>query len=178
MTRFDIHNLIGYQLTWFACIGGAGAGMAWPGPVAVALFAAWHFRSSPSRQADLRLVAACIAVGLVLDTLWVQLGLLRFAAAWPSLELAPVWIMASWVAFALTLNHSFAALGRRPLLAATLGLVGAPLAYRAADRLWQAVELAPGYAAPLAIGIAWAVVLPALGWLAQMQRMPVAEAAR
>lgn len=164
-------NALGYQATWIAAVVGAGLGWWWAGPAICALFVAWHFRATPWPAADLRLLGLAVLVGFVVDTLWLQGGLLRFAAAVPSPDWAPVWILALWAAFALTLNHCLGALQGRPWLAAALGLVGGPLAYWIAARTWSAAELlAPPWTVLACIGVAWAVLTPLLLGLAARWR--------
>ena len=81
-----------------------------------------------------------------------------------------------WGAFALTLNHCLRFLQDRPVLAASLGLVGAPLAYLFASRSWSAVELLAPVGSLVAIGLAWAVLTPAMLWLAGRLRADAAAA--
>ena len=76
-------TLLGYQATWFAAVIGAGQGLWWPGAAAAGLFALWRLSVSPHRLLEARLVLVALAVGLVLENLWVRSGLLDYAAAWP-----------------------------------------------------------------------------------------------
>ena len=55
---------------------------------------------------------------------------MRFASA-GSLPIAPFWMLALWIAFATTLNHSMRWLMHRPVVAAIGGAVFGPLAYLA-----------------------------------------------
>jgi hypothetical protein len=93
--------------------------------------------------------------------------MLVYAAPFPSAQFAPVWIIALWMSFALTLNHSLAWLKSHPALAALLGAIGAPLAYWAAARGWGALAFAAQPALALGmLAVAWAILAPALFWLA------------
>ena len=156
-------NAISFQLVWIAAVGGAAQGWWWAGPLAVLLFAAWQIPASRTRRADLLLCLIAAAIGFALDSLWTMSGLMRFATPVPSPLFAPVWIVALWVGFALTLNHSLAALKSRLALAAALGAIGGPLAYAIAAHAWSAVDLgaAPG-ASLLALAFGWAVATPLL----------------
>jgi hypothetical protein len=88
---------------------------------------------------------------------------MKFEAAVPWPGLAPVWMVALWTSFALTLNHSLAFLQARPMLSTLLGAVGAPLAYWAAGRGWDAVQFPLGVAPMLATtAIVWALLMPLL----------------
>lgn len=168
-------NLVGFQLVWMAAVGGAAQGWWWAGPAALALFAGWQLAVSPMRRSDLRLMALCAALGLAIDSLWVQAGFMRFDAALPDPRLAPVWIVAMWVGFALTVNHSLAGLKPLPWLGALLGLLGGPLAYWAAESAWGAVEISHSPWPFLALGVAWALVTPLLLHLGEHwnRRLPV-----
>ena len=149
-------NVVGFQAVWLASVGGAGAGLAWAGPLAAGLFAALMLRYGGKARADLRLLAVALPLGLLLDSLFAASGWLVYAEAWPWASLAPVWIWSLWVGFALTLNHSMAFLRDRPLAAVALGAVGGPLAYWTAAGAFEAVS----FGAP----VAWVVGALALGW--------------
>lgn len=156
-------NVVGFQAVWLASVAGAGAGLAWAGPLAAALFAALMLRYGGKARADLRLLAVALPLGLLLDSLFAASGWLVYAEAWPWASLAPVWIWSLWVGFALTLNHSMAFLRERPLAAVALGAVGGPLAYWTAAGAFEAVS----FGAPVAwvigaLAVGWAVVLPLL----------------
>ena len=156
-------NAISFQLVWIAAVGGAARGWWWAGPMAVALFATWQIPASRIRRADVLLCLIAAAIGFALDSLWTVSGLMRFATPAPSPLVAPVWIVALWVGFALTLNHSLAALKSRLVLAAALGVIGGPLAYAIAARAWDAVDLgATPAAALLALALGWGIVTPLL----------------
>jgi hypothetical protein len=159
-------NAIAYQATWIAAIAGAAAGYGWVGPVAALAFAAWQLPRSHKLRADLALIGCALALGFVLDSLFARGGVLRYAAAVPWPDLAPAWILALWVSFALTLNHSLAYLQRHLQLAALLGAIGAPLAYSAAERSGALAFSATPSFALLLLAVCWAVLAPALCALA------------
>jgi|HubBroStandDraft_6_1064221.scaffolds.fasta_scaffold35119_3 hypothetical protein len=155
-------NLLGYQLVWFLAVYGAGAGRAWPALAAAALFALWQLAGSATPRDDLRLIGIGLGCGVLLDGLLARLQLLHYAAAAVALPPggAPLWILALWVAFALTLNHSLRWLRGRVLRAALLGLLGGPLAYLAAARLAGAVSfVAPAWHALTVLALGWAGAL-------------------
>ncbi|HWG10910.1 MAG TPA: DUF2878 domain-containing protein [Rhodanobacteraceae bacterium] len=159
--------LIAYEIVWFAAVIGAGHGMAWPGVLGALLFA-WRLVVSPRRDVELRLTVAALLLGGVLETLWVGAGLVRYAAPWPLPE-TPAWLMALWLAFALTIVPLFGYLHARPWLAAVFGAIGGPLAYLGAARGWHAVLLPlPAWRTLAALAIGWAIALPLLCTLAQL----------
>ncbi len=170
-------NLILFQLCWIAAVGGAGLGYWWAGPVAAVVFAAVVLKTSRWPRADMELAGLAAVVGFVVDSAYVNFGLLQFAAPVPTPHLAPIWIVAMWVSFALTLNHSLSFLKGRPLMAFVFGLIGGPFAYYVAAQKFGAAQLT---AAPmtvyLTLAVAWGLVTPILMGLAT-RRVPVTEVA-
>lgn len=163
---FRLANLLGYQAVWFASVYGAGAGLPWLGPLAAGLFASLHLQFSPTRRSDLRLLAVALLLGFGVDSAFAAGDVLDYASPWPSESLAPLWILAMWAGFALTLNHSMGFLKGRLHWAAAFGFIGGPLAYWGAERAFAAVSVpGEGLMALAMLGVAWAVVLPGLYWL-------------
>jgi hypothetical protein len=103
-----------------------------------------------------------IVVGLVVENAVAAMGFVTFR---PDIGIgaAPLWLLALWAAFGVTLPATVAMLGARPVSKSlALALLGAPLAYWAGHRL-QALTLAdPLWHALLAYGIAWMGAMPAL----------------
>lgn len=158
-------NLIGFQLVWLSTVAGAGMGLWWPGLLVLAVFAAWQLGCSHCPKADLKLMLVAVTLGLLVDSAWIWLGLLNFASPLPWTWLAPIWILVLWAGFALTLNHSMAGLRSHPVLAVAFGALGGPLAYWIAASAWKAATVAEGPWPYLAIGLAWALMTPALLYL-------------
>jgi hypothetical protein len=160
-------TLAAYEAVWFAAVIGAGHGLCWPGVVATLAFATWRLTVSAHRRVEWRLLAVALLLGLILENLWVRSGLLGYAAPWPWAT-APAWLIALWLAFALTIVPLFGYLHARPLLATLLGALGGPLAYLGAARGWHAVRLpVPAWPALLALAAGWAMAMPLLATLAR-----------
>lgn len=160
-------TLLAYQATWFAAVIGAGHGLWWPGVAAAVLFAAWRLAVSDHRRLELQLVLAALALGLGLETLWVRSGLLEYRAGWAWLD-APGWILALWLAFALTVLPLLGYLQRHLGLAALFGAIGGPLAYWGASRGWGVARFPdPAWHGLLALAVGWALAMPLLAWLAR-----------
>lgn len=155
-----------YELAWLVSVEGAGRGHAWPGVVAVSLFATWRLATSRTRTVDVRLVVVALGLGLLLEVTWTGAGLLQYAAPWPR-PVAPAWLLALWAAFALTVVPLLRYLHERPRLAAALGAVGGPLAYLGAARGWHALAMStPAWRPLLALALGWALAMPLLTSLA------------
>jgi hypothetical protein len=163
-------NMLGYQLVWLCTVIGAAHGQALPGVVGALFFAIWQLTVSRQRGVELRLMLVALVLGLLLDGSLARSGWLGYAApapAWPPGG-APVWILALWLAFALTLTQSLAFLQARRWLAALFGAIGGPLAYAGAAHGWAAVSFAPpAWRALLALALGWGVAMVLLAGLAR-----------
>lgn len=161
-----LFNLVGFQAVWLSCVIGAGNGDWRIGVLAAAAFALLVLAFGGSRQRDLRTLAVALPIGFVMDSVLVKSEWLRYASAFPWADWAPLWIMALWLAFALTLNHSLRAVYRNRLYTFLFGLLGGPLAYGIAAVRFEAMtvehRLIPSL---LLIGAVWGIGFSAIRWL-------------
>jgi hypothetical protein len=164
----SVAEWVGFQFVWFTCALGAAQGWSAPGIIAASLFIATVLAMKRRTLSECLTILACGAVGLVAESVLVSAGFVRFAASWPSSQLAPAWIVALWLAFGVTLPGLAALLGHRLFIKGSFsGLVAGPLAYWAGERL-GALEIAAGAQLTyLAIGLIWAIALPFLLLLQQ-----------
>lgn len=155
-------NAIGFQLVWFVTVLGAAGGLAWAGPAALLVFATVQLRLAARPRYDLAAMAVFAAAGLLIDSAWAMLGAVRYAAAWPFAQLAPIWLVTLWAAFALTIGHSLAWLRPRQGLAALFGLLGGGFSYWVGARLGAVEPAIPAWLYGGVVGLCWAVALPVL----------------
>jgi len=160
-------NVLGFQIVWCSAVGGAARGWWWAGPAALLLFAAWQLAVSRWRAADTWLMLFAAGLGFAVDTLWVQLGWIEFRSSLPWTTAAPVWIVAMWMGFALTLNHSLSALKPHLAIAVAFGAVGGPLAYWIAGSLWGAALIDRTWLPYLGLALSWGLITPFLLRLAE-----------
>lgn len=152
-------NLVGYQLVWLAAVIGAARAQPMLGVATAAIFVVAQLLVSRSRKADAMAMLLALVLGMAIDGGLQASGLLRYASPQPGL-FAPVWILAIWAAFALTLNHSLAFLHGRAGLATLLGAIGAPLAYVGAARGSGVVAFTqPAWLGLLAVALGWALAM-------------------
>lgn len=157
-----VANAVGFNIVWAVTVFGAAAGLAWAGPAALLVFATVQLRTAARPHYDLAAMAVFATAGLAIDSAWSLSGALSYAAPWPSAQFAPLWLVALWASFALTLGHSLAWLRPRPVLAGLFGLLGGGFSYWMGARL-GAVELnIPGWAYGAGVGVCWAIALPVL----------------
>ena len=83
-------------------------------------------------------------------------------------------MLALWVAFATTLNHSLRWLMRRPIVAALAGAVFGPVAYLAGEKLGALSLPAPAIALPM-LAAAWCVAMGLFALVLRPAREPAAQ---
>lgn len=172
----QLGNYVGLQALWLVAVSSAARGRVWPTLLALALFALYQLWPTRRARGDWQLLLAAVALGLLLDTTLAAGDWVRYAAPWPGSVLAPAWILALWLGFALTLNHSLATVMQRPWLAVVLGAVFGPLSYWLAESSWQAIELlAPQRSAVLALAIGWGAACGLLSLYARRLARPAFE---
>ncbi|KAB7763839.1 DUF2878 domain-containing protein [Xanthomonas maliensis] len=175
----QLGNYLGLQVLWLVAVTGAARQRLWPTLLVLAVFGLYQLWPSRRARGDVALSFAAFALGLLLDTLLAAGDWVRYAMPWPDSVLAPAWILALWVGFALTLNHSLATVMQRPWLAIVLGAVFGPLSYWMAQRGWQAVSLRPPlWHAVLAVGLGWAVACGLLSLYARQLARPWSDSAQ
>jgi hypothetical protein len=168
-------NFIGYQLAWFAVVAAAGNGRPWLAAAPAAAFIAAQLALSRQRVLDLRLLGVAAGLGLVVDGALSASGWLLYAAPAPALPAggAPLWILALWTSFSLTLTRSLAWLCGHPGWAMALAGLGGPLAYWSAARGFHAVRFVPpSYRAVTALAAGWALAISLLFLLIRRWNRP------
>lgn len=144
MSWHVVINAVLFQLTWFAAVlGGSVVAAAACALLSIHLF----FRDS--LKADCTIGAITAALGLGLDTLWIQLNVLDFAGA----VVAPPWIVVLWAALGLSMNHSMAWFVIRPLPGAILAAACAPVSYLSGAALGGVIV--PDSAMLGVVAVAW-----------------------
>lgn len=176
-----IANFLLFQFAWFVSVLGAANSMPWAGPAAVGLVVAVHLRLAERPASELLLVGVCGLIGTIFDSLLVTTGWVAYASGQFTPGMAPYWIITMWMSFATTLNVSLDWMHGRPLLAAVAGCVAGPLTYLAGARL-GGIELVDDIRALLALGMGWALLMPALLSLSRkfdgMSSQPAIQASR
>ena len=162
MNKKLILNALGFNVVWFAWALGVPVNQLIVPAFLSILLIGWHLKTSHCAKHDLQLIAISLATGLVFDTALQLLNLAQFAAtnSKPLEGLQPWWMAFMWMAFACTLNHSMAWLGRlRWFLSALVSGVFGYLSYAGAAKL-GGLQIASGYAPIVVLFGFWALFLP------------------
>lgn len=154
-------NAVAFKLAWLSAM--TGGAKALPGLVIIGVFAAIaiHLWRAAEPRRELTLVVLTGLIGLAWDSVMVAAGWLVYPNGIIVPGLAPYWIIAIWMLFATTLNVTFRWLHGRLALAAVMGAFFGPMSYLAGAAA-GAVELVEPLAALLALGMAWALLMPGL----------------
>lgn len=162
-----LFNFLAFEAAWFCAVtgGATGRGLLLSLPV-LAVVAIHLFLNRERLRAEMGLILAVTLFGVLLEAGFMGAGLIRYAWTLEGQALPPIWIAALWFGFGTLPNASLAWLKGRWFLQAVLGAVAGPLTY------WTGVKLGaatlPGDGGGLfAIGLAWALALPAIFLLAE-----------
>lgn len=164
--RAQALNLLAFQIGWWTVVLSAAAGMPSLGMAVVGALLILHLRRVRPYPGEALLIILTALIGLALESLLQASGWVTYAGDGPTAWLAPLWMVALWANFAMTLNVSLPPLRNRPGLAAVLGAVGGPAAY------WGGAELgAMTFVEPVSslaiLALAWALLTPLLLALAR-----------
>lgn len=167
-------NLILYKIGWFGAVTLAAAGRPWAGVPLLLTLIGIHLRLVPDWRIEARLIAACAALGAVVDSLQIQAGVLAFEGGHVVAGLAPAWIILMWAQLGTTLRYCVRFLQGRYLLAALLGAVAGPLSFYGGASM-GAVTLHPDpRVAVTSLAVAWVIAMPFMMWLAGPRQQPAA----
>ena len=164
-----IWNFVLFQAAWFACILGAAHQQI---SIAIGVSAVcigiylWLHANAVS---EYKFLLKALIYGLVVDTLLIQLGWIRFESPWPSVAISPIWMWALWLVFATTLKESMAWLQGKYALGAGLGAIAGPLCYEAGVRLGAAQWPNPEIQVfgLIYLAVVWALAMPILLYFSQ-----------
>ncbi len=159
-------NLVLYKVGWVSGVVTAAAGYPAVGMLVIGGLIAVHCWLATSWRGELRLVVACGALGLVVDSLQTAGGVLNFPASQSAGWLAPAWIVMMWMQMGTTLRYCLRFLQGRYLLAAALGAVGGPLSFATGERMGAVVLHQSPWVAMGSLAVTWALAMPFMTWMA------------
>ncbi|MDP4546266.1 MAG: DUF2878 domain-containing protein [Marinobacter sp.] len=150
-------NFLLFQTGWLVCV-------LYPSLAAsllALLFVIIHLLLvSTQRGAELRFIAVGVFLGSLMDSLWLNAGILGIETP-DAIQISPVWLVAIWALFMTTLCHSLNWVAKRAWLPFVLAPCAGSFAYWSASKL-GAVTL-PNHAVSLVvIGAGWLVLFPLL----------------
>lgn len=160
-----IANFVLFQVSWFACVLSGAAGKPHYGIAVIALVVALHLGRARRPAVEALLLTIAATIGAVWDGLLAGFGWLVYPSGIFAHWVAPSWIIAMWLGFAMTLNVSMRWLRGRYALAFLFGGIGGPLAFLAGSRL-GGVSFPDPLVAMAVLSAGWSAITPTLVWLA------------
>ena len=161
-----IFNILGFKLSWWACVLGATSDLEYIGPLSMLLFLILHFYLNSPNNAEIKLVVIFAFVGTLIDTLMASSGMLSYNGLYgQDIIIAPLWITAMWCGFAAMVNHSMAWLKGRWVLSFLLGGILGPLAYSAGEKLGAIYFNDDLLDITIMLVFVWGVSIPLIYWV-------------
>lgn len=152
-----------FQIAWLACALGAGHGSAVPGLLAGLTATALHVALDRERRASWLVPLAAAFIGAVCESIVVGLGWISYSVSTPAIGLAPVWIVALWLAFGTTIAVVRGLISPNALIkSALIGALITPWSYVLGQRMGALVLADPLWPGLLALAIMWGAALPLL----------------
>jgi hypothetical protein len=162
-----LFNFLAFEAAWLAAVTGGAAGRGTLMSLAVVAVVAIHLALNRVRlRSELLLILAVTVFGVLIEAGFMGAGLIRYAGTAEGQMLPPIWIAALWFGFATLPSASLAWLKGRWRLQVLLGGLFGPLTYWGGEKL-GAATIPDGGGALFAIGVAWALALPAIFLMAE-----------
>lgn len=155
-------NAMLFNLVWLACVAGSAKQLLWPAIISCIILAIYQLSPTRRHPNDIKLIYVSMLLGVIVDTIWIQMGYMDFTDKRPFQFLAPAWIIILWVGFGLTINHSLKWLTLHPLLPALTGAIAAPLTYFGGIKIGAVEYTASVAEVSTGLAIVWALALTLL----------------
>ncbi len=156
----NIFNILGFQLAWWTCVLGVQKGYLYFGPAVMAFYLAVHLFLTGRNRSEINFIIAVGLVGLLVDTAFLQSSFIYYEGLTLS-SLAPLWIVAMWLGFSATLNHSLAWLDGKWFYSFLMGAVFGPLSYIAGYK-FGAINFKISLISITILSMVWGLVIPIL----------------
>ena len=164
-TLFKIGNFVAFYLIWFAALFGARLDIIWLGPMTAIAYGIFHFLAQKEYKTELKFAIFVTILGTCIDTMNMHFHVFTITVVNHIAPIVPLWLIAIWASFGLTLKNSMSWLHGRYWLAAACGSIAAPLSYFAGERV-NVMAFPNFYGSMLTLAILWMLLTPALIWLA------------
>ena len=113
------------------------------------------------KPGDLLAGCALLAIGLVLDTIWIQLGWINHQVAWPFAGFCPLWLATLWFTVGVDFRMSLGWAHRRWLIGILATGLSGPSSYWGGAALGVAIiPTSTAWAFALGLFITWAIIFP------------------
>ncbi len=156
----NLFNILGFQFSWWSCVLGVKYGWPYFGPCTMFFFLMVHYHFFKFNQMELTFIIVTGFIGAIIDTIFLKSDLINYYGLTFG-SIAPFWIIAMWLGFAATINHSLAWINKRWIIAFIMGAVFGPLSYLAGIK-FNALYFDQTLFNLLILSLVWGLVIPAL----------------
>ena len=161
-----IYNIVGFQVSWWACVLGVKYGMPYIGPAIMLIFLLIHFFFFSIGPHELKLVFIFALFGTLIDSFFAFSNMLSYKGTYaPDLLIAPLWITAMWCGFCSTVNHSLAWLKNRWVSAFLLGAIFGPLSYITGQKFGAIYFNSDLVTVNTILALVWGLSIPLIYWV-------------
>ena len=158
-----IFNVVGFKLSWIACVLGSASGYVYLGPAIMAAYIFANTRLLGIQRAELLFIFSAAFIGTIIDSFKASTGFITYAGGYTNISwIAPLWITALWLGFAATMNHSLRWLKDSSLRAIFIGAIFGPLAYIGGSKIGGITLNYPLPVTIFVLSIIWGTVVPSL----------------
>lgn len=155
-------NYLFFYVGWAYCMYQASLGHPFQSFIVVVPILIFHLITVNSPLAELFIIISISMVCTLFDSLMLIFGFIHYSAGISSFPwMAPPWLTAIWMLFAMCLNHSLSWLRSIPFFAAIMGSAAVVICYIGANKV--GVIYFPGrenISALLLIAIFWMLFFP------------------
>ena len=162
MLTVRLLNFVLYQVGWLACVLGAAFARPWLGIAIALILVAMHLWLATDRPNQVKILAIATAIGLLVDSFLLALGVFSFPNGYVVAWLPPVWMSVLWMQFATTFRYCLEWLSGQYAVSAFLALVGAPLAFLGGERVGAVSFSPPRFSHLIMLATVWCVAMPVL----------------
>ena len=161
-----IVNVLGFKISWWACVLGATSGSEYLGPIAMAIFLALHFNFNVSNNSEIKLILIFAVVGTLIDTLMAYTKLIGYVGLYSDdTIIAPMWITAMWCGFAAMANHSLAWFKDKWSFSFLFGFIGGPMAYIGGEKIGAIYFNSGLLEVSVMLAVVWGGSIPLMFWV-------------
>ncbi len=161
-----LFNIIGFQVGWWACVLGVQNGYSYLGPVVISIFLITHLALNKGNRGEIVFIETVGILGTLVDTAFLLTSLITYHGLTFS-YFAPFWIIAMWLGFSATINHSLAWLDGKWIFSFFLGAIFGPLSYIAGLK-FGAVDFQISFFSITILAAVWGITVPFIFYLNKM----------
>jgi hypothetical protein len=158
-----LFHFLMYYIAWFTGIELAAHGAGLSAFLFIMLISllqiGWQFKICKKTHGLFYFILILTLIGSLLDTVFIQIGIIRFSSNLFSPYLTAPWMIAIWISFAILLYSVLNNLLTRYFLMGVLALAGFPIAYAAGAKMGAAL-FPYGYVSCIIVGVTWGIFLP------------------